>query len=232
MSITETATGNPATTASFVVRIEPPSQSATSVDVPPMSNVMMFANPEVSADRNAPTTPPDGPERIVRTGSTAARSAEILPPDDCITRSANPVLGVLFCVFRSFGGLFGCVSLPAFESRFRYRPINGWRYALMTTVDVRSYSRYSGKTRLESEIGTPNEPSAAAIRSSCSACRTENRRQTAIDSTPDLFNFAVSFLNSTSSSGSITSPDATTRSATPNRSSSATSDGGLTALRL
>ena len=83
----ETATGRPATTASFVMRIPSRSESATSVDVPPMSKVMRFLYPATRAARNAPTTPPDGPERIVRTGSSAAAVAEILPPEDCITRS-------------------------------------------------------------------------------------------------------------------------------------------------
>src|SRR6185369_5549852 len=86
MSITETATGKPATVASLVVRIAPLLHNATSVEVPPMSNVITFWIPADWAARNAPTTPPEGPERIVRTGSLAATSAEILPPDDCMTR--------------------------------------------------------------------------------------------------------------------------------------------------
>src|ERR1044072_4197665 len=109
MSITETATGSPATLASFVVRIEPLSQSATSVEVPPMSNVITFWIPADWAARKAPTTPPEGPERIVRTGSTAAISAEMLPPEDCITRRLGD------------------------GSLFKYRPINGCRYGLITT---------------------------------------------------------------------------------------------------
>src|ERR1041385_2261102 len=130
MSITETATGKPATLASFVVRIAPLSHNATSVHVPPMSNVITFLIPADCAARSAPTTPPDGPERIVRTGSAAATSAEMLPPDDCITRRWR-----------------------ASESRDRYRPISGCRYALITTVEVRSYSRYSGSMRLEIDNG-------------------------------------------------------------------------------
>src|SRR5215213_11875563 len=84
--MTETATGKPATVASFVVRIAPLSHNATSVEVPPISNVMTFCIPADCAARKAPTTPPEGPERIVRTGSVAAISAEMLPPEDCITR--------------------------------------------------------------------------------------------------------------------------------------------------
>src|SRR6266851_820922 len=85
MSIIGIATGTPATIDSFVSRIPSRSHSATSVEVPPMSKVMMLAKPAARAERNAPTTPPAGPDRIVRTGSLAAASAEILPPEDCIT---------------------------------------------------------------------------------------------------------------------------------------------------
>src|SRR5262245_50108311 len=111
MSITETATGKPATIASFVVRIEPPSHKATSVDVPPMSKVMTFEKPAAVADRKAPATPPEGPERIVRTGSFAARSAEMLPPEDCITRRLSFLLS----------------DEADVDNRVRYRPIKGWR---------------------------------------------------------------------------------------------------------
>src|SRR5215217_9105570 len=98
--------------------------------------------PADCAARRAPTTPPEGPERIVRTGSTAATSAEMLPPDDCITRR------------------LGVRSDPAVaDSRFRYRPIKGCRYALLTTVEVRSYSRYSGRMRLEIDNGTSSSAS-------------------------------------------------------------------------
>ena len=38
-------------------------QSATSVDVPPMSKVRMSSNPALRATKSAPATPPDGPER-------------------------------------------------------------------------------------------------------------------------------------------------------------------------
>ena len=38
-------------------------QSATSVDVPPMSNVRMLSKPALRATKSAPATPPDGPER-------------------------------------------------------------------------------------------------------------------------------------------------------------------------
>src|SRR3989442_4620406 len=81
-----TATGSPATVDSFVVPNPPPAR-ATSVDVPPISNVMTFSNPESRAAYCAPITPPAGPERIVRTGSREAALAEMIPPFDCITRT-------------------------------------------------------------------------------------------------------------------------------------------------
>src|SRR6185369_8383953 len=58
----------------------------------------------------------------------------------------------------------------------------------MTTVDVRSYSRYSGRIRLEIDNGTSSELSAEAMRSSCSGCRNENSRQIATASTFSRFN--------------------------------------------
>src|ERR1041384_1503519 len=117
MSITETATGKPATVASLVVRITPLLHSATSVEVPPMSNVITFLIPADCAARNAPTTPPEGPERIVRTGSLAATSAEMLPPDDCITRRLRRFLAA------DERGLLR----PDLLSLSKYRPINGCR---------------------------------------------------------------------------------------------------------
>src|SRR6266511_3186002 len=95
MSIIGTATGTPATIDSFVRRSPARSHNATSVEVPPMSNVMMFGKPAAAATRKAPTTPPAGPERIVRTGSLAAALAEMLPPEDCMTRRKNEDLCAL-----------------------------------------------------------------------------------------------------------------------------------------
>src|SRR4030095_10463272 len=85
MSMTGTATGRPATDASLVVRASP-RQSDTSVEVPPISNVMMSLIPAVAQTLSAPTTPPAGPDRIARTGSDAAVAADTDPPLDCMTR--------------------------------------------------------------------------------------------------------------------------------------------------
>src|ERR1051325_2830927 len=134
MSIMGIATGTPATIDSFVNRIPSRSHSATSVDVPPMSKVMMFGDPAASATRKAPTTPPAGPDKILRTGSFAADWGERLPPEDCITRNLGTQAP------RLPGTPEACVS-----NRFRYLPINGCKYAFTQTVEVRSYSRYSGR---------------------------------------------------------------------------------------
>ena len=50
-----------------------------------MSKLIARAIPTESASQAAATTPPAGPERIVRTGSRAARAAVVMPPLDCIT---------------------------------------------------------------------------------------------------------------------------------------------------
>ena len=42
----------------------------------------------------APTTPPAGPDNIVRTGSAAAVPAEIIPPEDCMTWTRLPSYSV------------------------------------------------------------------------------------------------------------------------------------------
>src|SRR5215216_1996802 len=87
MSMTGTATGKLATRASFVVRASP-RQSATSVEVPPISKVMMSRMPAAAQTLSAPTTPPAGPDSMARTGSEAAAAADTDPPFDCITRNA------------------------------------------------------------------------------------------------------------------------------------------------
>lgn len=64
-----------------------PSISETSVDVPPISKLIAREYPAHIATCCAPSTPPAGPERIVRTGSLAATFAERIPPLDCMMRT-------------------------------------------------------------------------------------------------------------------------------------------------
>ena len=89
MSSTGTLTGQPATTVSVVVR-GCSSHRDTSVEVPPMSKVMTREWPTSRALRNAPTTPPAGPDSTVCTASCCARAADMTPPLERMTRSRAP----------------------------------------------------------------------------------------------------------------------------------------------
>ncbi len=57
-----------------------------------MSMVMTSRKPAAAATAAAPTTPPAGPERSVRTGARRAWAADMRPPFDCMIRRAprNP----------------------------------------------------------------------------------------------------------------------------------------------
>lgn len=72
------------------LRDKRPSMRDTSVDVPPISKVISFSWPAILPILKAATAPPAGPEKIVRTGSSLAVSAEMLPPLDCNTRNRSP----------------------------------------------------------------------------------------------------------------------------------------------
>jgi hypothetical protein len=58
------------------------STRATSVEVPPMSKVMIDSNPAAPATQAAPITPALGPESSVRTGTSRAAATEMIPPLD------------------------------------------------------------------------------------------------------------------------------------------------------
>jgi hypothetical protein len=77
----------PATAVSNA-RSKPPAYSATSVDVPPMSNPMIWSSPAIAAVRAAPTMPPAGPERIASLPWKAPSSAS--PPFDGMKYSRTP----------------------------------------------------------------------------------------------------------------------------------------------
>ncbi len=141
---------------SLVVRNSPES-SATSVDVPPMSNVITLSIPASSAAYAAPVTPPAGPDNIVVIGARAAFSAEMIPPLDCIT--CTRTLAALRGVFLADQTARMCSWAP-----LRYRLITGARYALITVVEVRSYSRNSGRISCETDTKYPWRLSAAATR--------------------------------------------------------------------
>src|SRR5262249_20219198 len=133
------------------------------------------------------------------------------------------------------GPLAVCVIGNGFASRraglgesppvnsFRYRLTRGARYALMTTVEVLSYSRYSGRIRLEIEIGTPRRPSASATACSCVGLANEKSSETAIDSISARRRRRARASSSRLVKGPITvatlSGPGATRSFNPNRNS-------------
>ena len=55
-----------------------------------MSKEMIRLYPLRRATAAAPTTPPAGPERMVRTGSRAAALRVVIPPLDCMTKTFAP----------------------------------------------------------------------------------------------------------------------------------------------
>ena len=83
-------TGNSPTFVSRVIVGVPSRQTATSVEVPPMSKVRMLSKPERFATNDAPPTPPAGPERTVCTGISIAASTLIRPPSERITCTSEP----------------------------------------------------------------------------------------------------------------------------------------------
>ncbi len=122
---------------------------------------MTFSIPASRAAYAAPVTPPAGPDKIVVTGSRAAFSADTTPPFDCMMCTRTRGVPTDF----GFGPLNHAVRtrlcVPA-----RYPLITGARYALITVVEVRSYSRNSGKISCDTETRYPARRSAAATRAS------------------------------------------------------------------
>src|SRR5579863_9366404 len=88
MSSMGTPTGNPAI-SDCPLSLASPSTSATSVEVPPISNEIIRSDPLRRAMAAAPTTPPAGPESTVRTGSRTAELTAVMPPFDCITNTRD-----------------------------------------------------------------------------------------------------------------------------------------------
>ena len=135
ISITGIFMGIPLTTVCEVRRI-PPSHRETSVEVPPMSNDIIFFIPVSFDTSDAPITPPAGPERMQLTAFRLAFPVEALPPLDCI-------MLILF------------VPRPS-SSEVIYLDITGETYALTTVVLNLSYSRYSGNILQEAETCIPD----------------------------------------------------------------------------
>ena len=83
-------TGNSPTDVSRVIEGSPPTHVATSVDVPPISNVRIRSKPARAATYAAPWTPPAGPDSTVWTGVRRAESRLIRPPSERTTWSSRP----------------------------------------------------------------------------------------------------------------------------------------------
>ena len=81
--------GKPPTSRSAARPARPPSIRQTSVDVPPMSNVIAFSTPASCAIRAAPTTPAAGPETSTSAGCLAASASEQTPPEDRMTSGSD-----------------------------------------------------------------------------------------------------------------------------------------------
>src|ERR1700722_590410 len=81
---------------------------------------MMRSKPLARAVAAAPTTPPAGPERTVRTGSRAAVESAVMPPLDCITkmRGAGAEAPILFSSFAALKGRSSTVEarVAAFDA--------------------------------------------------------------------------------------------------------------------
>ncbi len=200
MSSIGTPIGTPATIDSRVSSAPVAAfATKTSVEVPPISNPIILSNPAHCAIRHAPTTPPAGPLSTVRTGSSAATRAAIIPPDDCIT-STRPFL---------------CFSAIRFSKANKYCSIRGARYAFTTVVDARSYSRNSGKIRCDAETGIPSSRNAASTRRSVFGFAKANSKLIATASAPLAFTPSTSAASSASVGSRRISPSALTRSATP-----------------
>ena len=82
MSIDGRRTGKPATLRPKAISALPSRTRQTSVEVPPMSNVMRSLRPARAPAATAPTTPAAGPDRAVRIGISPARPTDMSPPED------------------------------------------------------------------------------------------------------------------------------------------------------
>ena len=106
-------------------------------------------------------------------------------------------------------------------------------YVLMTVVDVRSYSRISGKTSELMHTGRPGarRVTICLMRSSCTEFAYALMRQTASASIPSPINRSTACSTSASSSGIRISPCALMRSVTSSRRYRSTSGTGFSQAR-
>ena len=153
--------GNPPTRRPGAGSGTAPRTRQTSVDVPPMSNVIASGASLAAAIAAAASTPPAGPDNNSAAGSAAASVNGTSPPAEVITSTS-----------RARGA-----------SRSRYARHAGRRYALTTVVRVRSYSRNSGDTSTEHVTSKSRDASDSANRRSDDGSRSLCMRQIAMAST-------------------------------------------------
>ena len=180
-----------------------------------MSNDRTWSLPDRAPARAAPTAPAAGPDRTAQAAWRPASAAEVRPPfERMISGSGRPA------------------SMARRPSRSRYPPSSGDRYASITVVDVRSYSRKTASRSCDADTCTPGSRSAtaSATRRSCSGRAQEWIRQTATDSTSRSASCSRTPASESSSSGVRTSRGVL-RSTTPKRSSGGTSGDGRAAQR-
>ena len=143
----------------------------------------------------------------MRAGRWTASLAEIAPPFDCMMRSRP--------------------GSSDRASRSRYGAITGTTYASATVVDVRSYSRITGSTSDESEIGSPSGDSAAATARSCAGLAYACNKQIAIDLTSSARSRCTSSASAAWLGAVSTLPSGASRSSIPRRCV-ASKSGGVT----
>ena len=160
----------------------------------------MRSNPARPATKDAPLTPPAGPERTVWTAFLQADSRLISPPSDRTTWSCA----------RTFSA-----ASPS-RTFVRYFSSAGATYAFISVVTVRSYSRNSGRISEEIDTGSPGATAAAisAITRSWRPFAWALSRQTVRASTPSATSSSTASRTAASSIGSTIEPSAPVRSGT------------------
>ena len=193
-------TGKSPTFVSRVISGRPDTQTATSVDVPPMSNVRMRSKPAWDATNDAPLTPPAGPDSTSGPGSCTRDSRLIRPPSDRTT----------------WIGARTCAAASPSRTFIRYRSRVGETYAFISVVTARSYSRNSGRISDEIDTGRSGATEAAMSATTRSwrplACAFS--RQTVSASTPSATSSSTAARTAAVSIGSTIAPSAPVRSGT------------------
>ena len=152
------------------VREKSPSSKATSVDVPPISKLIILSIPHcldmfLIADR-----PPAGPERRRFTARCAACEISIVPPLDCITEMGHP----------------SSCSISVFIYWFTFGP----RLAFSHVAMPLSYSLYLGSTNDDRDVKYFSSRASSSLTSSFGSMN-ENKRLMATASGDNASIFSI-----------------------------------------